>query len=51
MAQMCTEGLSLTRYAILVILTQIDVQWSEYEMVLKEATEYLFCNNFANIRS
>ena len=27
------------------------VQWSKYEMVLREATEYLFCNNFANIRN
>ena len=50
MAQTYTEGLFLTRYAIWLILTQIEVQWFWDEMVLKEATGYTFCNNFANNR-
>ena len=29
MAQMYTEGLALTRYAVWLILTQIEVKWSD----------------------
>ena len=48
---MCTKGLLLTRYAIWLILTQTEVQWSWNEMVLKGVTRYTFCNNFTNNRS
>ena len=37
---------TLKEFAIWLILTQIKVQWSWKEMVLKEATVYTFCNNF-----
>ena len=51
MAQMDTKGLFLTRYAMWLILTQIELEWSWNEMVVKEAAGYTFCNNFANNRS
>ena len=47
----CVEGLSLTRYAVWLILAQIDVQWSKCEMVLKEVTVASFYDNFTNIRN
>ena len=48
MAQMYAEGLFLTRYVVWLILTQIEVQWAWYKMVLKGVTGYTFCYNIAN---
>ena len=49
--EMSTKWMFARKFAMWLILTQIELYWPWKEMVLKEAIVYTFCNNFANNRS